>query len=255
MVSCCITLWIPEENRKKTSTSIFFFICSYYLSIKDGLWAQKSYQISWRVLPAHNRPISFVHLPPGLPFYSFFSSPSGRCGGLQTEHPGCVCVSCVCVCPSRLIHSASSSPCVSAGSSSSSRFWNGASWANSILWLLVLLSPSLCYSVLYAVYPHRSGWYFGSLFARFDYPKNFYYTGKYYHPSARECLLRSVCCLHHFRCLSVYIQACCGLLRVMALASRVSSVPWHQNRSLCAEQKQNLWEQFFLTFGEDLEII
>lgn len=84
-------------------------------TVGDGVCAQKSYQISWKALPRRNRLISLSHCLHRPLSYKSFSSPSERCGGLQIEHPDCVCVSYVCVCPSRLSRSASFFPCVSVG--------------------------------------------------------------------------------------------------------------------------------------------
>lgn len=249
MVSCCITLWIPEENRggvtkKRVNRE------AYYFTKQTGVCAQKTYQISWRVLPRHNRLISFGHLSHGLLSYRSFSSPSERCGGLQTEHPGCVCVSYVCVCSSQRIHSASSFPCVSVGYSGQSLcLCSGESWMSLFYWLLAWLNPSLCYFVLYALYPHHFGCCFDCLSVHLDYPESFYCSEKYFHLLKQECLLRSVCCLHQFHCslLSVYIQGCHGLPCVMTLASQASWVPWHQNPYLCENQNKTCEGESFQT--------
>lgn len=100
--------WRTSNKKKKVNKLIYF-------TKQTRVCAQNAHQISWRVLPGHNHLISFGHPSHRLVSYRSFSSPSERCGGLQTERPGCVCVSYVCVCSSRWCRSASSSPCVSVG--------------------------------------------------------------------------------------------------------------------------------------------
>lgn len=115
---------------------------------------------------------------------------------------------------------------------------------SSSFWLLAWPHPSLCYSVLYAVYLlkylalhlYHFGWCLDCPLGHRVYPESLYCMEKCFHLLMQECLLRSVCCLHQFYSgfpRSVFVYGCHGLICVMALASQVSWVPWHQNLYLC----------------------
>lgn len=264
MLHHTVNAWETPRKRSNRTEKGSLLFCKSYILKKKKLWycrwgqctKKKTYQISWRALPRHNRLIVFgplLHCLHSRLSYTCFSLPNERCGGLRTEHPGSVCVSCVCVCPSQLSHSVSSFPCVCVDWPGQS-FCAGEKWVSLRYSLLVWPHPSLCYYfVPQTLHLHHLGWCFGRLPGQVFYPESFYCTEKSFHPLMLEC----ACCQYWWSLLrSVHVHGCCDLLCVMALAFQVFWVLWHQSLYLFeGENKPRQMKSFKTIIVEEILLI